>query len=148
MKHRPQINRRAFLTSAAVLPLVASAVPVAEAMLVSDPLPGLWADRQRFLKAWRHEVDTDPEAGNFDTPKCLTLERQQLAAEHALCATPAHTIEGLAAQIQYAQSEFGDGVKHGWSEPYASIFDTLVAGVTTLAQAQTLNGVGQRPIHC
>jgi hypothetical protein len=141
MKLRPHINRRAFLTSAAVLPLVASAVPVAEAMPASDPLPGLWADRQRFLTAWRHEVDTAPEAGNFDTPQRFVLERQQTAAEHALCSTQAITIEGLAAQIEYAQSEFGDGIKHGWAEPYASIFSTLVAGVTAIAQDHTLNRV-------
>lgn len=136
-------TRRAFLTSAAVLPLVASSAPVAKATPASDPLPGLWADRQRFLTAWRHEIDTDPEASAYDTPRCLVLERQQLAAEHALCTTQASTIEGLAAQIEYAQSEFGYDLVHGWSEPYASIFNTLLAGVTTLAQAHTLNGVDQ-----
>jgi len=132
-------SRRAFLSSAAVLPLVIPSAPFAEAASVEDPLPGLWADRQRFLTAWRHEVDTDPAAGNFDTPRCLTLGRQQTAAEHKLCTMPARTIEGLAAQIEYAQAEFGDGIVNGWAEPYASIFDTLVAAVTVLAQAHTLN---------
>lgn len=141
MKPKSHINRRAFLTSAAVLPLVAFALPVVEAIPVSDPLPGLWANRKRFLAAWTHEVDSDRADGKFDTPMCLTVERQQFAAEHALCTTPARTIEGLAAQIEYAQSEFGNGIKHGWAEPYASIFDTLVAGVTAIAQDHTVNGV-------
>lgn len=110
-------TRRAFITSATVLSLVASSAPIAGATPASDPLPGLWADRQRFLAAWRHEEETNPAAGNFDSPRCLTLERQQTAAEHALCSTPARTIEGLVAQIEYAQSEFGDGIVSGWAEP-------------------------------
>ncbi|MBL4766553.1 MAG: hypothetical protein JKY94_02375 [Rhodobacteraceae bacterium] len=133
-------SRRAFLTSAAVLPLQVSSAPSAKATPASDPLPGLWADRQRFLAAWQQEIDTDPEAGNFDTPRCLALERQQTAAEHALCTTPAHTIEGLAAQIEYAQSEFGDKIASCCSAPYTCILDTLVAGVTALSQAHALNG--------
>lgn len=140
MTGKNQTSRRAFLTSAAVLPLVASSAPIAETTSASDPLPSLWADRQHFLSAWRHEEETNPAAGNFDTPRCLTLERQQIAAEHALCTTPARTIEGLRAQIKYAQSEFGDGIVSSWAEPYASIFDTLVAGVTAIAQDHTLNG--------
>jgi hypothetical protein len=123
------MERRTFIAATAVLPLIA--IPATAAPI--DPLVGLWADRQHLLAAWSHEIQTNPAAGNWDTPKCLRLKRGQSETERALCSTPATTIEGLAAQLEYARSEFDEDVRGNWTEPYASIFDALVAGAKQLA---------------
>ncbi len=110
-----------------------AAVPVAP----TDPLIALWAERQRAMAAWENEVDTNPKATNWDTPKALKSEQEYVDAEEALCSTPATTIEGLVAQLEYAQSEFSRDLKHTWAKPYGNMFDTLLAGAKQLAGAQT-----------
>lgn len=76
-----------------------------------------------WFKRWQEidsdEMSTDPQS-----------EQNRLGK--AICSTVATTPEGLLAQLEWFQADFGDHFAEEFFDPYASFIKTTISGVQKL----------------
>jgi len=82
-----------------------------------------WLEEWKQLQLSWYEADTN---GNFDNLKCVNLENSWRHLGKLICETPAKTIEGIYAKLQYLKIELNENSENQWDDMLFGIQSDLI----------------------
>jgi len=79
-----------------------------ETIVTQDPLVEAGRKHRHALGQWEKAAEESP-TGNWDTPECEHWFGERMKYLHQLQNTEAISLQGLQAQLEMIEAEFGDG---------------------------------------